>query len=246
METSHATLTATWARRIGATRADLIHIADAWPDLYQLRMPGKARRRRQRPLTATARAAADDLARVERAERDPDLTLGTTPAPMDVGVLDTLADLLASATELADRLAMTAGEADAEPPSSAYDFEALPRILLAASAYLPGAAEVDPECLDDAQDTARTMRRRLDAALGDLEDGHVLSTVCAWCRGATTTAPAGGELTLTVRLVVGEPVIVCASDVCEPPAEDCGTWVLGRPGWPECEWHWLAQRLGAA
>lgn len=204
--THAATLTATWARRTGETRADLIHIADRWPDLYQLRLPGKRRRAPRRPMTRDARQAADDLARAERTERGL-LGLGATPAPMDVGVLDTLADLLATAVELADRLAMTAGEEEPEPPSSAYDFEALPRILLSASAHLMRAAEVDPEALDDAQHTARLMRRRLDGALGDLVDGHVLTTVCAWCHGATTTAPAGGEHTLTVRLVDRKSVV---------------------------------------
>lgn len=235
-------LTAVLATRLGQVRADLLYITDRWPDLYQLRIPGTVQQQRPTKPSAAARRQRDELARAEKAERR-DSVLGESLPPMDVDVLDTLAGILATADELADRIAATAGAPAHEPPSTAYDFEAIAGLLGHVSGHLLDAIGTDPEALDDTQQTARTMRRRLDAALGELADGQRLSTMCAWCRGATTEAPVGGEQTLVVRVVLAEPVIVCESDLCSPPEADCGTWVRGRPAWPEREWEWLNKRL---
>lgn len=108
---------------------------------------------------------------------------------------------------------------------------------------MPAATITDPDALDLTSAFASRSRRILERTLVDMVDGQVLSTLCAWCRGATTRRPTGGERTLTVRLAAGEPLIVCASDVCEPPDEDCRTWLFGRPAWREHEWEWLAKRL---
>lgn len=229
--------------RITATTADLTWIAQSWPDLYQLRLPGSRRNVSRRPMTRAARERADEQARVEKAEQG-DSVLGASRAPMDVGVLDALSDLLAQAVELDDRVTMTAGVEDCEPPSTAYDFEALPRILAHLAAHLPAAVDVDPGVLDEAEHVVKRMKATMEHALTDIVDGQVLSTVCAWCKGQTTHSPAGGEKTLTVRVVAGEPLIVCMSDACEPPEENCGTWLFGKPAWHQGEWEWLSKHLG--
>ena len=240
-----AVTTAETTARIGAVSADLTWISNSWPDLYQLRLPGSRRRTPRRPLSRAARERADEQARMEKAEQGLSV-LGASKAPMDVGILDALADLLAQACELDDRVTMTAGVPDVDPPSTGYDFEALPRILAHLAAHLPVATDVDPGVLDEAEYVVKRMRGRLERALGDLSDGQVLPGLCAWCHGATTTAPAGGEKTLTVKVVADQPLIVCMSDLCDPPAEDCGTWLFGKPAWTQNEWTWLAGRLGAA
>lgn len=230
--------------RITAVTADLTWISESWPDLYQLRLPGSRRRVSRRPLSRAARERADEQARVEKAEQG-ESVLGASRAPMDVGVLDALSDLLARAVELDDRITMTAGVADCEPSSTAYDFEALPRVLAHLAAHLPVAVDVDPGVLDEVEHVVKRMRGRLARSLNELTDGQVLPGLCAWCHGATTTAPAGGEKTLMVKVIAGQPLIVCMSDLCDPPAEDCGTYLFGRPAWTQAEWTWLANRLGA-
>ncbi|MCP3017288.1 hypothetical protein NGM33_28555 [Nocardiopsis dassonvillei] len=240
-----AATTADQAARTNAIRADLTWIGESWQDLYELRLPGKRRTAPRRPMSRAARERADELARIEKAEQGLSI-LGASQAPMDVSVLDTLADLLAQLCELDDRLTLTAGVADVEPPSTAYDFEAIGRIVAHASEVLPIAADVDPGALDEAEHAVRRLRARLASALGDLTDGQVLPGLCAWCHGATSEAPAGGERTLTVHVVADQTLIVCESDLCDPPAEDCGTWLKGKPAWRDHEWGWLAQRMEAA
>lgn len=243
--TADTVVTATWARRLGETRADLTHITDRWPDLYQLRLPGTATRHTTGYASLAARRARDEQARQERADRAGG-ALGYSAAPLDVDVLDTLTDLLVSAEELAERIAETAGAPVLDPPTTAYDYQAMGGYLTHISRHLYAAAQADPEALDDAQHTARVMRRRLDTALSEISDGQRLAAVCAWCHGRTTEAPTGGERTLVVRMVLDEPVIVCESDACAPPSADCGTWVRGRPAWHREEWPWLANRLDKA
>lgn len=240
-----AATTADQAARITTITTDLTWIAESWEDLYELRLPGARRRAPRRPMSRAARERADELARIEKAEQGLSI-LGASQAPMDVSVLDTLANLLGQAVELADRIAMTAGITDCEPPTTSYDFEAIPRALAYTAQHLTLATDVDPGVLDDTERVVRWMRRKMATSLNELTEGQVLPGLCAWCHGATTTAPAGGECTLTVRVVAGEPLIVCESDLCEPPPEDCGTWLRGRPAWHREEWEWLAARLGAA
>lgn len=242
--TQDAVVTATWSRTLADATADLEWVAESWPDLHQMRLPGPRRRRTRRPLTRAARERADTQARIERAEQ-PDSILGASAAPIHVGVLDTLSELLWEVTELADRLCETAGHTPPDPPTTAYDFDSVGVMCRAATRALPAAAEVDPECLDDARSSAGHMRHMLERSLTEAVDGQVLSTVCAWCQGRTSEAPVGGERTLVVRLIAGNPLIVCESDACEPPSADCGTWLFGKPAWPDAEWEWLSQRLGA-
>jgi len=233
------------AARLATVRADLAWITESLPGLHQLRLPGARRRATRRALSPAARAVLDKLTQAEKADRgkSADAPLGASPAPMAVGILDDLAEILADAVELSDRISWNAGVTDPEPPSTAYDFRAMGRHLSHIADHLPAAVEVDPAALDRASRFATRARRTLTRSLEEAVDGQVLTTLCAWCHGATTCAPAGGQRTLTVRVVVGEPLIVCVSDVCEPPPQDCGTWLRGCPAWPEAEWERLATRL---
>lgn len=240
-----ATATAEQTARLTALTTDLTWISESWPDLYQMRLPGSRRRTPRRPLSRAARERADEQARVEKAEQGLSV-LGASRAPMDVGVLDILAGLLGQACELDERITMTAGVQDCEPPSTGYDFEALPRVLAHLAAHLPVAVDVDPGVLDEAERVVKRMRSKLAYSLNELTDGQVLPGLCAWCHGATTTAPAGGERTLTVKVIAEQPLIVCMSDLCDPPAEDCGTYLFGFPAWHQSEWEWLASRLDGA
>ncbi|WP_160051438.1 hypothetical protein [Nocardiopsis sp. FR26] len=242
--TADAIAAADQAARLATTRADLAWITQSLPDLHQLRLPGARRRTARRALSPAARTALDRLTRDERADRRPgERILGASPAPVTVSIIDTVAEILADAVELADRISWNAGVTDVEPPSTAYDFKALGRHLAHIADHLPAAVAIDPDALTLAQYFATRARRTLERRLEDMADGQVLSTLCAWCHGATTRAPAGGQHTLTVRVVAGEPLIVCVSDTCEPPDEDCRTWLRGRPAWREHEWEWLAKRL---
>jgi len=231
------------AARIAALTADLTWITESWPDLYQLRLPGSRRRAPRRPMSRSARERADELARTEKAEQGLSV-LGAGRAPMNVGVLDALARLLADAVELDEYVTATAGVVDdVAPPSTAYDFEAIGRVLAHTAAHLSLSAAADAGVLGEAEAAVKRMRSALEGALEDVVDGYMLSTVCAWCHGATSTAPAGGEQTLVVKVVAGQPLIVCRGEWCEPPPEDCGTWLFGRPAWRDAEWEWLARRL---
>ncbi|WP_435109408.1 hypothetical protein [Nocardiopsis synnemataformans] len=241
-----AAVTADRDARLAAVRADLAQVAASWPDLHQLRLPGARRRTARRTLSPAARAVLDRLTRAEKADRKPgERVLGASPAPVTVSILDDLAEILAAVVALSDRISWNAGVADPEVPSSAYDFAAIDRHVAHVAEHLGVAASTDPDALKAAEAFAAWARRVLERSLEQVVDGQVLSALCAWCHGATTRHPAGGQHTLTVRVVAGEPLIVCVSDTCEPPAEDCRTWLRGRPAWPERDWEWLAARLDA-
>ncbi|MGZ4589141.1 MAG: hypothetical protein ACXVX9_15210, partial [Mycobacteriaceae bacterium] len=91
----------------------------------------------------------------------------------------------------------------------------------------------------------RQLIERAHQVLGLISDGQVLKAVCPWCGGRTEAHPTGGAHTLRVRNIHGldTTVVVCEGGACEPPAEDCGTWVRGRPAWRQYEWDWLADRI---
>lgn len=233
------------AAQITTITTDLHWSATHWPDLHHLRLPGTQRRTTRRPLTRAARHRADHQARTEKAEQGLSV-LGTAPAPMNVGVLDTLARLLSAAHHLAGRISWNAGVTDPTPPKTGHDYDAITRLLAHAATHLPAAADTDPDVLTIAERAARRIRKMIETPTAGADDGQVLTALCTWCEGATTHHPTGGQRTLTVQVVAGEPLIVCHSDVCDPPSDACGTWLFGRPAWPYHQWETLASHLHAA
>lgn len=87
------------------------------------------------------------------------------------------------------------------------------------------------------------IRRRIAAVTGEIEDGMTLKAPCIACRGLN----AAGQMSYTLRLrAKPDPVILCANPACQPTDTVCGTWVRGRPAWPQREWDWLADRIREA
>lgn len=220
---------------------DLEWVAAYWPDLVESRLPGTARPWRQPRLTPEQRAERDHAAWAERLERTGE-AIGEAPAPLDLGVLDTITGILAEAVALADAAAAYAGAPQLPPPSTA---------VADARPYLRFLAEHLPEIPEQAvaeyvAPPAARWVRRIARTLALVHDGQALAVVCPWCRGVTPQTPAGGAYTWRVRHLPGDEIaIVCEND-CEPPSKDVGTWWRGRPVWPLREWDWLARRIEAA
>jgi hypothetical protein len=214
--------------------ADTAWLAQHWPHLVEVRIPGTARPWRQTEVDITRRAERDREARAERLERV-DVAPGESPAPVHVDILDVLAAITVWADGLAERCWREAGgHGPWQYARSAYHD---PRTHLA---YLTDALpDVGEETLAWAARWLGIVKR--DAALGLrlVYDGQRIGT-CPWCRQ---------ERALVVRVDEDpdEPVLVVCEGygrICEPPERDCGRWVRGRPAWLLwAEGEWLAARI---
>lgn len=93
-------------------------------------------------------------------------------------------------------------------------------------------------------DAIGTIRRRIAATVGEIEDGMTLKAPCISCRGIDEDS---GQLMYTLRLrAKPDPVIMCVNPACQPTEALCGTWIRSRPAWPQREWDWLADRIREA
>lgn len=245
---------------------DADYLREAWPLLVELGLPeagssGRSLPRSARRVSERARerAAFEELRDRVEARKAGYVRPGEHPVPVDVPLLDLLAEFVRLVAEVAEYVTQAAGvERLAEPESCWVD----PRPYLAATrAHLAAADEAEPGAREWAARLLHGLADKVAARLGEVHDGQVLAALCPWCRGRTERAPAGGELTLVIfhrqsrRRQAGrydggpdaapdpEPLIVCRGVSCTPPDSDVGVWVDGRPAWPMREWDWLAKRL---
>jgi hypothetical protein len=222
---------------IRRAHASAAYLAEHWPALVEQRIPGTARPWRQLDVSTLDPERREQLAAEARAERldRADLAPGETPAPVDVLVLDLLADI----TEAADRLAAAVAESARcglllPPAPTAY---ADPTSYLAhLQLHLDGSEYAD--LVEAAAGELGALARRTAEALRLVYDGQRLAGDCPWChqpRALVVRVPASEQLPM---------LVVCESTVvCEPPERDCGKSVRGRPAWPYYEWEWLGDRI---
>ncbi|GAA3441047.1 hypothetical protein [Planomonospora venezuelensis] len=208
--------------------ADLEWVIEYWPDLVEARIPGTRRPWRQPTLSPEARAARDAQARVERFERTT-LSLGESPAPVDVAILSTALDILVAADDLA---AMVAEHASLPvlPPPGMGELDAWPYLAYA-------AAHLTEELVEHAAPIARWMVDQTARALCLVYDGQTLDVECPWCHEVGVWR---------VRELPGGLVAIVCHGVCEPPAREVGTWWGGQPVWPIQDWERLARHVQAA
>lgn len=218
--------------------ADLQAVEELVPFLALLRDPSTRRPWRETHLDPWTRAEIDAEARQERAERA-EIAPGEHTDAARPEILDLLSGVLWRAESLAEGLSRAAWCPVLPPAARDGD----PRPYLArARAVLPtavlGWANGD-QIAHWAADQAAAMAGDLRGALALNTDGHIVKAHCPWCRGGLT-----GAYTWRVRIIAGEPLIVCEGDQpCEPPSRDAGTWWRGRPAWRLADWDWLAARL---
>lgn len=213
---------------------DLQWVATYWEDLTEARLPGTPRPWRHRDLTTDQQMERDRQAWEERLERST-IAPGEHPAPLDLGILDTMLDVLVRADDLAADIARHVG-VPALPPPRLGDTNARP--------YLDFAAKhLTDDLAPYAAPIARTMVAQTAHALALTFDGQSLDIECPWCRGVTPDAPAGGARTWRVRELPGNLIAIVCENLCEPPSKDIGTWWRGNPVWPLSEWDWLAKRV---
>lgn len=241
-----------YARRVGAIRQDLRWVRDRWEDVHEMRLRGTPRPWREPTISPEARAELDRQARIEKVDRE-GLTMGESPAPVHVDVLDVLSDILMRADMLAEHMAQTIGVERLDHADSAFA-DAAP-FLTFIDLHLTVFIEDDADGLEAVSQVARELKSEMAQVLGEIYDGQLLSGLCPFCDGRDERHPTGGARTLKVRLVWlprpedrdhHEPCIVCTSGTCEPSESECGLWVKGAPAWPLAEWDWLAKRLGHA
>lgn len=228
--------------------ADLEWIEKRWPDLYEARKHGTPLPWREPELTREQRAERDHLARQERLQADDDMP-GHSRAPLRVDVVDLLRDVLLKADMLHGTIADTAKNKRLPVAESAGDD---PRRFIAFARHLLAkAVEADPPLLSRVGFWAASLKERIRATLGEIEDGHRLKAVCPFCLGRTDEQPIGGEHTLRIREIpyptqgpdATEFVVVCEGGHCTPFAAEVTLWVQGKPAWRQPEWDWLATRL---
>ncbi|MFB4265332.1 hypothetical protein [Nonomuraea sp. GTA35] len=216
---------------------DLQWVAAYWEDLTEARLPGTARPWRHHDLTTDQQQERDRQAWEERLERSTEAP-GEHPAPLDLGILDTMLDVLVRADDLAADIARHAGIPTLPPPRLGQT-DARP--------YLDFAAKhLTDDLAQHAAPIARTMVAQTAHALALVFDGQKLDVECPWCRGVTPDMPAGGARTWRVRELPGNLIAIVCENVCEPPSKDVGTWWRGAPVWPLSEWDWLAKRVERA
>jgi hypothetical protein len=215
-------------------RADLVWVAHYWEDLAESRLPGTARPWRQPHLTAQQADERDQQARIERIERA-SVMPGEHPAPVDVGILDTMSDILWNAVTISDEIRLRVTTAGPGLPSTAFA-DARP--------YLDYAAKnLTEDVAFWAQPIARRMVGQVARALALVLDGQLLDVECPWCHGKTPETPVGGALTWWVHALPGDQIAIVCTGICEPPAREVGTWWRGQPCWPLADWEGLAARV---
>ncbi|MEO3869353.1 hypothetical protein ABGB18_11025 [Nonomuraea sp. B12E4] len=216
---------------------DLQWVSAYWEDLTESRLPGTPRPWRHPNLTSDQQYERDRQAWQERLDRS-SVAPGEHPAPLDLGILDTMLDVLVRADDLAAAVAEHAGVPTLAPPRLG-DADARP--------YLEFAAKhMTDELTHYAAPIARGMVTQVAHALALTFDGQRLDVECPWCRGITPENPAGGTRTWRVRELPGNLVAIVCENLCEPPSKDVGTWWRGAPVWPLSEWDWLAKRVERA
>lgn len=208
--------------------ADLEWVIEYWPDLIESRIPGTRRPWRQPHLTPEALAERDAQARIERFERSM-LSLGASPAPVDVAILSTTLDLIVHADDLA-AVVSYAVSGPCLPPPGPGDLDARPYLLYAAR-HLPD------DLVEHAAPIAHRMVEQVAAALCMVYAGQHLDVTCPWC---------GEQDVWRVRELPGGQVAIVCEGVCEPPAREVGTWWGGQPVWPISDWERLARHIQAA
>ncbi len=217
--------------------ADLFWLADHADDLLEVRFKGTSRPWRENSAPdPEQRARADEQAAAERADRNP-LSIGEHPAPVHVDTLDLLVNVLATADDLAERVAQAAGVDRLPYPTSS--FVSAEPYLRHAAAWLQPAAGALPELLGYVAEEAARLRALVATHLHELTHGQTLKARCPWCHGGVH-----GGFTLRVRQMGERTVVVCESGTCEPDEADCGLRHRGHPAWDlATEGEWLAGRI---
>src|SRR4051794_34388043 len=176
-----------------AAITELRHVLD-W--LAANLLPGTAKPYRTPQLSTEKRAERDAEARLERLERV-GIAPGESPVPLDLDVADLLAEIMATADDLADRVALAAWRPVGAPAGSAFaDPSPCLDVIVAA---LPVAAVRDPGLPGLIEGRCDGLIYRAHRLLGLLGDGQLLNAVCPWCGGRTSGAPVGGAKTMRVR-----------------------------------------------
>lgn len=216
--------------------ANLEWVAEYWPDLVEARIPGTRRPWRQTELTAEAIAERDQRDRIERFERSM-LSLGASPAPLDVTVLQAVLDMLVQADDLAAAVADELDDPQLPPPGPG-ELDARPYLLYIAR-ILDQYLNLDETLVSRIGRASATMVDRVATLLSMVYAGQHLDVECPWCH-----QPDAWRVR---ELPGGQVAIVCESSaVCEPPSREVGTWWGGRPVWPIQDWDQLARHIQAA
>lgn len=217
--------------------AALAEVETLVPLLALLRDPSTRRPWREVQLDPYRRAELDDEARAEQADRTEDAP-GEHRDAARADVLDVLSGVLWRAEDLAHHLSRAAR---VEPLAAApADGDPRPYLERARETLVPAVLgwTNGKDIAYWAADQAGAMLADLAAALALNVDGHLVKALCPWCRGGLA-----GAYTWRVRILVGEPVIVCESGTCNPPSKDVSTLWKGCPVWRFHDWEWLAKRL---
>ncbi|QBI97739.1 hypothetical protein SEA_DOGFISH_50 [Gordonia phage Dogfish] len=252
-------------RRIAAklrdVRRDLSYLADVWPYLVALQVPGTRKRWAQNDIRHRGVALTANQLEAMGWKGVP------RPAAADVNVLTVIADIERVTSRIALELLHTLPPYNSRVFRPDHSPARDPRPWLRLIDQRLDQAHA--KTIDDPDPIVIWAERILgqtpaDAArmIGDVRSGQDLAGICPWCDGLT---PAGtGEATMRIHypdemdltkpldpdapMSAADrnrpgPLIVCHGVNCTPPEHDCGTRWHGHPAWNMREWEWLAKRL---
>jgi hypothetical protein len=208
--------------------ANIDWIIQRWPHILELRLKGTPRPWKTPDLTPEQWAEMDRRAREEKQERGA-FTLGESPAPVHLDMLDTQLDIARRVQELA--LTMS-GQLQHNLRRHKHP-DPVPHLH-----YLKGHLhKIDNELHNRIRRETAAIRHAMATLFTEVFDGQRLKTDCPWCK-----LPK-----LYIRMIGPEdnpqPIVACESGTCEPPEADCGKYWRGNPAWPFYEWEWLAQQI---
>ncbi|OZE89964.1 hypothetical protein CH298_13345 [Rhodococcoides fascians] len=249
-----------------SVEADLLYLAEGWPALVRLKVPGSARSWVEQPRKHVL--SESDLERMGKKGVP-------RQAPADVGVLDLLARIATVTHNVALSVAALGpgastlrdaherGEPWAWTDPEAYQFAAryfgrhflttrLPSVdprpwLMTTRTWLGSANEADPQTVPWVGRMFEPIVEQFSRLLGDVRDGQCMNGVCPWCGGLVADGVVGVKTMRVLHPDVddesSEPLIVCFGVRCSPPGEACGRLWEGKPAWGKREWEWLASQL---
>ena len=245
-----------------ATAFDLQAIRTEWGDLLTARLHGSPRPWVELTLTAEQRRTRDELARLERAEADPEAP-GWSPAPCHVGVVDVINEVTTGVIELEaavrDRLGLGPVPRETAVPRSRYlldergtltEDEEPDGTVHWACVWIEdalGAIRAVPDLAEHVADEARRLAHLVRTACGQVAAGFLIKAPCFVCGGTGIDNPDGAptlRLYTSTRLV--DAYVLCHNPECDPSSAECGSYLRGRPMWTSVELEWLNARLDEA
>lgn len=219
-----------------SVRDDMEYLAEAWPYVVSLKLPGTAKAWTEKPRKGVLSEA--DLERMGAAGVP-------RQAPANVGVLDLLQMTVSTTVDVVRTLSAVLGD---ENPGAVVSMRDIRPALRWIARTVEDANVVDEQSIPWTGFMFDPITAQTAYLLGDVRSGQTMNAICPWCGGQTGSHK--GERTMQIHYpnlenAADEPLILCQGLGCAPPSSACGMRWRGYPAWPRREWDWLSTELAS-